>query len=238
MAKLETLTEDWSSGSITGSGQFADNTSGHGSISSGQLAISTPSNSGFFYVISNSKFDLTGSYALCQFFASNVSSANIWPEVWPLMIQLDGNNIIVFLVSSGKLTARNIVDGSNNDIENGTDYDPDVHKWVRIRESGGTIFWDYSTDGTTWTNYASASNPFDVTSLNMQFAASSFSSGASSGTHTFDNLNLPPTVSTAGYVKVYDGSAFNKKPVKVWNGSSWVIKPVKYWNGSSWVETS
>lgn len=40
-----------------------------------------------------------------------------------------------------------------------------------------------------------------------------------------------------GYVKVWTGSAWVKKPVKVWNGTSWVIKPMKRWTGSAWVET-
>lgn len=42
---------------------------------------------------------------------------------------------------------------------------------------------------------------------------------------------------TTGYAKVWDGSAWVKKPVKVWTGSAWEIKPVKHWNGSAWVTT-
>jgi hypothetical protein len=42
---------------------------------------------------------------------------------------------------------------------------------------------------------------------------------------------------TAGYVKVWNGTAWVKKPVKVWNGTSWVIKPAKFWNGSTWMTT-
>lgn len=43
---------------------------------------------------------------------------------------------------------------------------------------------------------------------------------------------------TTGYIQVWSGSAFSKKPVKVWNGSSWQIKPMKRWNGTTWVTTS
>lgn len=42
---------------------------------------------------------------------------------------------------------------------------------------------------------------------------------------------------TAGYIDVWMGSSWEKKPAKYWNGSSWEIKPVKHWNGSSWVTT-
>lgn len=41
-------------------------------------------------------------------------------------------------------------------------------------------------------------------------------------------------VSTAGYIKYWNGSSWALKPVKYWNGSSWVQKPVKYWTGSVW----
>jgi hypothetical protein len=44
-------------------------------------------------------------------------------------------------------------------------------------------------------------------------------------------------VSTAGYIKYWDGSQWTKKPVKYWDGSQWTIKPVKYWNGSQWTTT-
>lgn len=49
------------------------------------------------------------------------------------------------------------------------------------------------------------------------------------------NVILAGGVSTAGYVKYWDGAAWTLKPVKYWNGSTWVQKPVKFWNGTSWV---
>lgn len=39
---------------------------------------------------------------------------------------------------------------------------------------------------------------------------------------------------TAGYIKYWNGSAWDLKPVKYWTGSAWVQKPVKFWNGSTW----
>jgi hypothetical protein len=40
-----------------------------------------------------------------------------------------------------------------------------------------------------------------------------------------------------GYISVWTGSAWVRKPVKVWTGSAWVIKPMKRWTGSAWVPT-
>lgn len=44
--------------------------------------------------------------------------------------------------------------------------------------------------------------------------------------------------SYVGYIKVWDGSQWNYKPVKTWNGSTWEIKPIKFYNGASWTTTS
>lgn len=82
---------------------------------------------------------------------------------------------------------------STNSIS--ADYGDPVHSWpsgsastytfgasfrfVRIRESGGSIYWDYSPDGINWTNATSMSNPFAVTGLyaNIYSASGSGSTG-------------------------------------------------------------
>jgi hypothetical protein len=50
---------------------------------------------------------------------------------------------------------------------------------------------------------------------------------------------LPATAQLSGgrtgYIKVWDGNGWVKKPVKYWTGSEWVQKPLKYWTGSEWV---
>lgn len=49
-----------------------------------------------------------------------------------------------------------------------------------------------------------------------------------------DSVSANIVGTATGRPKVWNGTAWAKKPVKVWNGSSWVVKPVKVWNGSSW----
>lgn len=45
------------------------------------------------------------------------------------------------------------------------------------------------------------------------------------------------SVSDAGYVPVWLGAAFVRKPVKTWTGAAWVIKPAKRWAGAAWSTT-
>ena len=38
-------------------------------------------------------------------------------------------------------------------------YNSTTHRWLRLRESAGTVYWDTSPDGTTWTNRRTATTP-------------------------------------------------------------------------------
>lgn len=51
----------------------------------------------------------------------------------------------------------------------------------------------------------------------------------------FVNASIFGDPPVAGRPKVWNGSAWVRKPLKIWNGSAWVEKPVKRWNGSAWV---
>lgn len=61
--------------------------------------------------------------------------------------------------------------------------------------------------------------------------------------HRFDNQSVSVLFITemfgpitAGFISVWAGSAWLKKPIKVWTGSAWVAKPLKSWSGSAWVK--
>jgi hypothetical protein len=47
-------------------------------------------------------------------------------------------------------------------------------KWLRLRESGGTLFFDYSADGTNWTSLTSVADPFTLTSFNAVIQQGSY----------------------------------------------------------------
>lgn len=70
------------------------------------------------------------------------------------------------------------------------------HRWLRIRESGGTTFWDTSPDSITWTNQASAANPITLSSVKINLDAGTFGSTTSVGTLIYDNLNVANTAPT------------------------------------------
>lgn len=71
-------------------------------------------------------------------------------------------------------------------------YNATTHRWLRIRESGGTVYWDTSPNGNTWTNRRSKaiSWPLDSCWLYIDGSVST----ASPVTAIVDNYNNPPVV--------------------------------------------
>lgn len=66
-----------------------------------------------------------------------------------------------------------------------------THKYWRIRESSGTIYWDTSTDGLNWTNRASNAPAITWTNANVNMQANCYKAETNPGTAIFDNFNLP-----------------------------------------------
>lgn len=154
-----------------------------------QLSISPPSNApeydGYTSVIT---YDLTGSSAYIQNI-QNLSTTAGAEAVFSL--QLDANNFICILTAQGGYIFR--IRTANSDSD--TYLSPinlSQHKWWRIREQSGTIYWDTSPDCITWNNQRSASTTFAITSLNVIICAGTWQNVASPGTAIFDNLNINP----------------------------------------------
>ncbi|WP_069883532.1 hypothetical protein [Streptomyces luteocolor] len=83
-------------------------------------------------------------------------------------------------------------------------YSAATHAWLRIRETGGNVLWDTSTDGSTWTNRRTLATPAWVTAA-VDACALDLYSYRNNGTTNyaeFDNVNTP-----ASSASVYFASA-------------------------------
>lgn len=101
---------------------------------------------------------------------------------------LDDSNYLRWRQLSNAITARTLIAGVDTQRYTAT-WSSSTYKYLRIRESGGTIFWDSSSNGTSWTNRASLANPFGVTALKIRFGASC-GNVASPGSLRLDDVNL------------------------------------------------
>lgn len=72
-------------------------------------------------------------------------------------------------------------------------YSAATHAWLRIRETGGNILWDTSTDGSTWTNRRTLATPAWVTTAVDALAIDmwAYRNNGTTNYSEFDNLNTP-----------------------------------------------
>jgi hypothetical protein len=72
-------------------------------------------------------------------------------------------------------------------------YSPAQHRWWRIREGSGTLYWETSPDGKAWLTQTQLSPaPIAIDTLDVLIGASGWTAQPSPGVSAFDNLNLPP----------------------------------------------
>ncbi|MBI4510523.1 MAG: hypothetical protein HY698_12895 [Deltaproteobacteria bacterium] len=71
-------------------------------------------------------------------------------------------------------------------------YDAGTMLWWRIRESGGTTFFETSPSGSSWTTRLSTPNPFDMSKVSLQLGSGAELPMGAAGEVNYDNLNLPP----------------------------------------------
>lgn len=192
MAKTETLNDNFaiaSSAKWWGYGQYGASSP---VVSNGQLVL-TPSGS-YPTLNSLSTYDLTGSYVFCEFIQNaNIGNGSITVEFG---LQIDGSNALRFVVSGATLIFRESISGTNSDTS--VAYDSSVHKFFRLREAAGVIYWEISTDSLSWVTQRSKSTTLTITALNVYLTSGFWSTEPSPGTAIFDNLNLssPPVAYT------------------------------------------
>jgi hypothetical protein len=72
-------------------------------------------------------------------------------------------------------------------------YDPVAHAWLRIRETGGTTYWDTSPDAATWTNRRTLASPPWVGGTDLEFQLIAHRSDGVPDYAEFDNVNITGT---------------------------------------------
>lgn len=201
MALFETLTDNFDDNSIDGAKWDAYYDGGAGSVSeTGGMAQLTPSAStspGYSTYDSLTTYDLTGSFVLVKVPQVQTANANTQTN---FSLRVNDSNYFQFRVTdlTQVLYATKVVIGVEVNVATAT-YNSTTHAWWRIRESGGTIFWDVSSDGASWTNFATFVNTVTITAMTSRingFADNVASPGASK----FDNFNVAGVASTHGAV--------------------------------------
>lgn len=210
MAKMDTLTDNFNDNSLSGSKWFSY-TGGSSTLSetNSRLECALPSSAGSSDVagISNqSPKDFTNSYALVKITqaVSASTNANQAMHVYPDAAGAGDAavNSVLWFIEAGTLYARKYVSSVATNLYT-VAFNSSTHKYWRIREASGVIYWDTSSDGINWTNRASNNPGLAWTSSNVDLECKCYKAETNPGTGIFDNFNLgnvaiaPTGVSTA-----------------------------------------
>lgn len=142
-------------------------------------------------------YTLVGSSLTAQVFPPALGGATGTAAVTMRVISpVAGTEITMYVERlSGSLVCQASPSGNSDPNQVSVTYDPVQHAWFRLRESAGTLYWETSPDGTTWTNQrtTNAATPSWVTAN----AGSSigFFAHRDSGTNDYtevDNVNALP----------------------------------------------
>jgi hypothetical protein len=84
--------------------------------------------------------------------------------------------------------------GGSNTIVTDVPYDPVAHAWWRIRESGGTVHFETSSDACNWTERSSTPTPMldGGVEVDLGFGVPGMGSSLPPATASFDHLNAQP----------------------------------------------
>jgi hypothetical protein len=174
MAATSTLQDNFNDNSIDGA-KWSTDLAGGGTVEeiNGHIVITPKVNqTGNNALYSVNNYDLTGSY----FFVKQEQPANV---------------ATYLAVTKSDWTDRAYFQDWGYGTWGTTWYDFDTtgYDWRRIRESGGNLYFDVSTEGITWSNAGSIA-AFTCTSVFVGLYAEEQSLEASPGAAWFDNFNV------------------------------------------------
>lgn len=157
---------------------------------------------GFSGYASDTTYTLENSSARCRVFPPAAGGGT---EVWAQLLvtsSTSGTDAVMEVdVASGELTMANRA-GFSDPGAAVIPYDPVDHAWCRIREAGGTLFFDTSADGITWTNRHSDTSPAWVSDTDIEMQMLAHRDAGTADFAEFDSFNITP--STAVFADLVD----------------------------------
>lgn len=177
-------------------------------VSGGSLNITAPAGSTTQAIYSAGSFNITGTSCVSQVVdAGNQALTTL--ECWPIQLRQDTNNRVGWLINQGSCIARYTVNNVSHDAPTAITYNANTHRYFRIREIDGRTFWDFSTDGSLWTNWFSLVNPIGMTNINMWIVFGPTTIQGSSTTGKFANFRLGDVQPTPGSITDTITARFN-----------------------------
>jgi hypothetical protein len=198
MALISTLTDNFNDNSIDSTKWLNSNASQIKEQNS-ELELITTLASGQYYLYGKDTvpYDLTGSQATIKIVDIGDNALSGY-QFWPLMIgATDWSHGMGWIIQGTDIFAE--VDDSQVSVS--ATYVAATFIYLRIREAGGTTYWDYSSDGINWNNHFSHANYFTLTSIFAEFKIGTWSANASTTTGKLDDFNILPSAMNVRYME-------------------------------------
>lgn len=198
---IDTISDDFDDNSINSS-LWNEYETGSGTVTeTGQLLEFSLANStvgSWAGLCSVKQYDLTGKRVFVK--VPDATGGGAWLDLTLSMEQLpvvDNFFSIGIDTDSGEIEAV-LEHGGSDSVLYSTTYNSSTHAYIALRESSGTIYWEYASEaefavGTWNTLYSSSSDvPFPVT--NLYIVLDDYEHASSTGnTHQFDDFNIAPS---------------------------------------------
>lgn len=184
MALFSTLTENWSP-TVDVTTKWENWGGSNVYFTGDQLNLTTAGGVANYYGINTRvNYDLTGNQVSLKLITLPTGAVGSF-SAGLISLEVDTDNRYLFEFSTDKLKAFKVSVGSYSLIAE-VAYNSAVHQYIRVREASGTVYYDYSTTGYSWTNLASVvTTGVAVTSLRLNI---------STGTWDVDNPTAKVTI--------------------------------------------
>jgi hypothetical protein len=135
----------------------------------------------------NGLFDATSSSVYAQIGTSPVGNGGT-RTIFKLL--LDANNSVAMRLESGvfKMTLQTAGTTVTTTLPG---YDPNAHRWWRLREAAGMFYADASVDGASWVNLASSSYSWSATGVMFVFQTGATTTEAAGNVAWLAHVNTP-----------------------------------------------
>lgn len=195
MALIQTLVDDFSgSRDPTKWGDYGNGTVGE---SAGLLLITTQTSATYAGYYGVQTYSGAESYSFVQIRDignQDIDSYTAVPVDWN---QVSNGDRMFWEVNIGEIRACKIISGVKTVLADDT-YNAEDHRYLRLRSSAGTSYWDISSDGITWNNFHNVADPIDVTQIFPSISAGNNSAESTVTTLAISGFNIEPDDPTMG----------------------------------------
>ncbi|MCM8548904.1 hypothetical protein [Streptomyces sp. STCH 565 A] len=139
-------------------------------------------------------YTLTGSELAVRLYpaADGGATTEAWSQVL-ITTATAGTDLTIECNAHDGTLAMSLRVGYNDPGYTAIPYDPVAHAWLRVREAGGTVYWETAPDGATWTVQRSETTPGWAADADLQVQLISHRSDGTPDFAEYARLNTGPT---------------------------------------------